>query len=365
MVTADSLFFPGADGFPSPWEERRSGPFGVTLCADVVRSGAPIVVESFARDRAAESLDALLGASLGASLFDTSEAEQQTSLGAYLGVPLSADEGHVLGAMFVGTRSPRSWRASELEQLGQLASLVEDLVRLRRNQRRLRAVDMSCRQIERELRDRVGRVGHWIDDLQQRCVSARARLDVTLRELDSLEPPELAERGPQLLATVQVQREALCEFERELGEIRRRGHPRKPEALDLRGVLATAVAEAGVFADARGLELAHLRNPGPVIVELDASDAWLMLTVPLRWALSRARRRVSITVLRDDALELIIDHDGPQPELLGTMHPSALLRDSEYAELVPMLRVLEEHRGWVGVSVASKGMLRMTFNVDV
>ncbi|MBB4908532.1 SpoIIE family protein phosphatase [Actinophytocola algeriensis] len=105
FALADRQVFPGLCGPPAPWSSRREAPLRHSLCERVVAAGEPVVVE----DRA---IDEFGGA-------------------AYAGMPLTAEDGTVLGALCVIDTEPRAWTPAELAVLRDMARMCVTELRLR------------------------------------------------------------------------------------------------------------------------------------------------------------------------------------------------------------------------------------------
>ena len=97
----------GAAGTAAPTSGQES-PAEDSLCTVTVRAAVPLVVVDAAADgRVAQLPPVAAGA-----------------VGAYLGVPLVAGDGHVIGALCVYEPGPRSWTAEETQLLEELAGPV-------------------------------------------------------------------------------------------------------------------------------------------------------------------------------------------------------------------------------------------------
>ena len=117
LVDRDRQFFKSAVGFPEGWTDARETPLSHSLCQHVVATGVPLAVED-ARDH-----PVLAG----------SPAIAAMGMVSYAGVPLSASDGHVLGAFCVLDATPRDWTDREVEVLRDLAASVVTEIELRRD----------------------------------------------------------------------------------------------------------------------------------------------------------------------------------------------------------------------------------------
>lgn len=108
-------FFAGQAGPGRPWCDTGQTSLLHSLCRLVVISGEPVVVT-----------DARLDPRVDGNL-------AMTDLGviAYLGMPLTDQDGAVVGSLVVIDQEPREWTDSELAMLGTLAAACSAEVRLR------------------------------------------------------------------------------------------------------------------------------------------------------------------------------------------------------------------------------------------
>jgi PAS domain S-box-containing protein len=117
LVDRDRQFFKSAVGFPEGWTDARETPLSHSLCQHVVATGVPLAVED-ARDH---------------PILAASPAIASMGMVSYAGVPLSASDGHVLGAFCVLDATPRDWTDREVEVLRDLAASVVTEIELRRD----------------------------------------------------------------------------------------------------------------------------------------------------------------------------------------------------------------------------------------
>jgi serine phosphatase RsbU (regulator of sigma subunit) len=115
LVQHDTQVFPGAAGLPEPWASARATPLTHSFCQHVVMSAEPLVVP----DAGAHPVvrDNLAVSDLGVR--------------AYAGMPLTDEEGHVLGSLCAIDVRPREWHADELDVLRDLADACATELRLR------------------------------------------------------------------------------------------------------------------------------------------------------------------------------------------------------------------------------------------
>ena len=115
LVTGDRQFFKSAVGVREPWAALRGTPLSHSICKHVVVSGAPVVIGDARRD----------------ALVRDSPALDDLGIVAFLGVPLTAPGGHVLGGVCVIDSAPRVWTDEQLDALCRLAEMARAEIELR------------------------------------------------------------------------------------------------------------------------------------------------------------------------------------------------------------------------------------------
>jgi hypothetical protein len=115
LVEPDRQVFPGMAGLPEPWATSRSISVRHSFCRHVVIATEPLVVS----DARAHPL--LRG----------SPAVEELGAVAYAGLPLTDEEGNVLGALCAIDSVPRQWTAAQLDLLHGLAESCNAELRLR------------------------------------------------------------------------------------------------------------------------------------------------------------------------------------------------------------------------------------------
>ncbi|WP_433285873.1 SpoIIE family protein phosphatase [Micromonospora sp. CA-244673] len=115
LVTADRQFFPGAAGLPEPWAARRETPLSHSFCQHVVDVEVPMVLpDTRLHPRMRENL-----------------AVEDLGVAAYAGMPLTDQDGRVLGSLCAIDSKPRAWTAEQLRTLADLAAACSSELRLR------------------------------------------------------------------------------------------------------------------------------------------------------------------------------------------------------------------------------------------
>jgi two-component system, cell cycle sensor histidine kinase and response regulator CckA len=135
-----------------------------SFCQDVVATGKPLVVSDVKGD--------------------PDFSERVTKVGAYLGIPLAMDDGHVLGAICAIDDSPRNWTEKDVAMLSALATGVISEIQRRLSDRA--AHDMQIRLIaERTLAHAVQQqmpVGVIVSEMPSgRLVSVNAQMTAIFR----------------------------------------------------------------------------------------------------------------------------------------------------------------------------------------
>lgn len=159
LVEEARQVFPGMIGLREPWAGARQTPLTHSLCQYVVADGEPLVV-SDARARKQTAL---------------SPAIDDLGVVAYAGVPLTDENGHVLGSLCAIDNRPRDWSERELADLDDLAAACSTELRLRivSDQRE------QARRGEAEARLTA-------DELRGRTQTALRRSQLLLRAADTL-----------------------------------------------------------------------------------------------------------------------------------------------------------------------------------
>src|SRR5829696_454773 len=116
LVDSDRQFFKSQHGLPEPWSQVRETPLTHSFCQHVVIRGEALVIEDAASDPVV--CDNLAIRDLGVV--------------AYLGVPLTTPEGHILGSLCAIDSKPRKWTHDDLLTLQDIAHAVMGEISLRR-----------------------------------------------------------------------------------------------------------------------------------------------------------------------------------------------------------------------------------------
>ncbi|GGD22276.1 HWE histidine kinase domain-containing protein [Aureimonas glaciei] len=139
ILDAQRQFFKSARGLTSPWSEARETPLTHSLCQHVARTGAPLIVNEARTDPLVR--DNLAIADLGVE--------------SYLGFPVHAPDGSIIGALCAIDRVPRSWTGAEQGIMHDLVEILETELNLREEIRRRREAEEARQILMREMEHRV------------------------------------------------------------------------------------------------------------------------------------------------------------------------------------------------------------------
>jgi serine phosphatase RsbU (regulator of sigma subunit) len=115
LVDAERQFFPGATGLDEPVASLRQTPLDYSLCRDVVAQGSVLRLDDLASN----------------AHYRPHLAHQDLGVGAYLGVPLIDDGGHVLGSLCAIATEARTWSDDDVATMEDLAHSVSAELRAR------------------------------------------------------------------------------------------------------------------------------------------------------------------------------------------------------------------------------------------
>ncbi|WP_181377207.1 GAF domain-containing protein [Pontivivens insulae] len=115
LVDGQRQFFKAQTGLPEPTATARETPLTHSFCQHVVTSDAPLTVHDARED----------------PLVQDNLAIRDLGVIAYLGVPLHAPDGQVLGSFCAIQSEPRDWTEAELATLTDIAAGIETEIKLR------------------------------------------------------------------------------------------------------------------------------------------------------------------------------------------------------------------------------------------
>ncbi len=121
LVDADRQFFKSSCGLPEPWASARQTPLSHSFCQHVVTSEKYLAIE----DARTEPLVA------------DNRAVSELGVIAYLGVPVSAPNGEILGSFCAIAPKPRPWSKDDIALMQDLSGIIESEIALRENARHI------------------------------------------------------------------------------------------------------------------------------------------------------------------------------------------------------------------------------------
>jgi len=147
LVDDHRQFFKSSVGLPEPWASRRETPLSHSFCQHVVAECQPLVVAD-ARQT---------------PLVADNLAVPELGVAAYLGVPLSNNDGHVLGSLCVIDTQPRQWSKQDLDVLADLGLAVMAEIELRRHASRWDSAMAALLETQERLNlaTEAGQIGTW------------------------------------------------------------------------------------------------------------------------------------------------------------------------------------------------------------
>ena len=115
LVDAERQFFGSQQGLAEPLASSRQTPLSHSFCKHVVAAGAPLLVADACEH----------------PLVRDNPAVPEFGVRAYLGAPLRAPDGQVLGSFCVLDTAPRVWSEGDVSLAGELAEAAGAVVALR------------------------------------------------------------------------------------------------------------------------------------------------------------------------------------------------------------------------------------------
>jgi two-component sensor histidine kinase len=196
LVDQDRQFFKSSCGLPDPWAQKRETPLSHSFCQHVVATNKVLAIE----DARAHSL------------VETNLAIRDLGVIAYLGVPVRAPDGHILGSLCAIESHPRAWSANDIALVQDLAGVIEHEIALRDYGRRAAELARENSLLAQEYHHRVKNAlavaaalvtlsGREATSPKEVVATAQARLsalatahDALERDADSVDLKQLADR---------------------------------------------------------------------------------------------------------------------------------------------------------------------------
>ena len=134
LVDEDRDFYKSAHGFAEPLRSERQMT-GRTFCHYAISSTGPLVIDDARAD----------------PVYSTVPTVESLGVAAYVGVPLTGPEGHVIGSFCAIDHSPRQWTPEEVEILAELAASARREIELRTRAREAEAQSERLHALATEL----------------------------------------------------------------------------------------------------------------------------------------------------------------------------------------------------------------------
>ncbi len=115
FADADRVYFKSRQGAPESWGLDRPAPRSGSICSVVLTSTEPLVINDTREHEEVKNLTPVI----------------ELGVAAYLGIPLVAEGGHLLGSLCAIDTRPRDWTTEEVATLQDLAGSVMTEVQLR------------------------------------------------------------------------------------------------------------------------------------------------------------------------------------------------------------------------------------------
>ena len=175
LVDDHRQFFKSQVGLPSPYDTIRETPLSHSFCQFVVREGSPLVVEDARTD----------------DRFCHNLAIRDLGVISYLGMPITSQEGFLLGSLCAINSHPRIWSDEEQHLLSDMAGAVSTEVHLRQSELTLKKSLGLLQEMEEQREKSLHMLVH---DLRTPTGAI-----VSLTELLESTPPELTTEQLDLL----------------------------------------------------------------------------------------------------------------------------------------------------------------------
>lgn len=161
LVDADRQFFKSQQGLPEPLATTRQTPLSHSFCQHVVKTGRPLSVNDARID----------------PLVRDNEAVKDLGVIAYLGVPLRAPGGAIIGSLCAIDTSPRTWQDADINTLTDVAEMVASEMALRHEIAERKRAEQGQFLLIRELNHRVRNTLATVQAVIQLSLASSASLE--------------------------------------------------------------------------------------------------------------------------------------------------------------------------------------------
>ena len=162
LIDSDRQFFKSCVGLPEPWQSRRETPLSHSFCQYNRIAKTPLIITD-AREH---------------PLFRDNLAIRDLNVIAYLGIPLTSQDGYILGSFCVLDSKPREWTGEQI-------SVVEDLAAAAMTEIQLRSEVITRRLAERQMKERNAELCTAYEKLEREG-SERLEAVERLRQMDRM-----------------------------------------------------------------------------------------------------------------------------------------------------------------------------------
>ncbi|WGV18311.1 ATP-binding protein [Fuscovulum ytuae] len=175
-IDGNRQFFKSQFGLPDPWATTRQTPLSQSFCRLIVEDRQPLIVTDARKDARVR----------GNAVIDL------LGVVAYLGVPVVADTGEVIGSFCVIDHEVRQWTDEDLDTLKRLGRSVND-------QLRLKSMAQALETVRRDLANERDQLANILETVPVAVLSVNRQGRITLtnrecRRVLGLSEEEIAQR---------------------------------------------------------------------------------------------------------------------------------------------------------------------------